>query len=83
MACVACVATGQSRTYTSDADFDVGTIVNLNHNPPFNDQLQLNPTAEPFPFINVACSARGTIVRLETNTGQVLGEYLSSPDGTA
>ncbi|CAG1002639.1 hypothetical protein PHYC_03009 [Phycisphaerales bacterium] len=83
VAALTATALGQSRTYTTDADFDLGTIVNLNHNPPFNNQLQLNPTAEPFPFISVACSGRGTIVRLETNTGQVLGEYLSSPDGMA
>lgn len=72
---------GQTRFYTTDADFNLGSLVNLNHNPPFNNQLQLNPTAEPFPFLCVACSDRGTIVRIETNTGQVLGEYLSAPDG--
>lgn len=83
VAAFAASALGQTRVYTTDADFDLGTIVNLNHNPPFNNQLQLNPTAEPFPFINVACSGRGTIVRIETNTGQVLGEYLSSPNGMA
>jgi len=74
-------AAAQTRVYSSDADFDLGVLVNLNHNPPFNNQLQLNPFAEPFPFICVACSDRGTIVRIETNTGQVLGEYRTAPDG--
>ncbi|MBS0195526.1 MAG: hypothetical protein JSR77_02100 [Planctomycetes bacterium] len=75
------LSAAQTRTYTTDADFDLGSLVNLNHNPPFNNQLQLNPFAEPFPFICVACSDRGSIVRIETNTGQVLGEYWSAPDG--
>lgn len=81
LCCLAGFADAQVRTYTLDADFDLGALANLNHNPPFNDQLQLNPTAEPLPFICVACSDRGTIVRIETNTGQVLGEYRSAPDG--
>lgn len=71
------------RTYTSDADFAEGTIVNLNLNVP--GQLQVNPTGETetFPFIWVAASARGTIVKIDTATGAILGEYLSSPDGRA
>ncbi|MEI7656440.1 MAG: hypothetical protein WCK33_00055 [Phycisphaerae bacterium] len=81
LSCISGLAAAQVRTYTLDPDFDEGALANLNHNPPFNHQLQLNPTAEPLPFLCVACSDRGTIVRIETNTGQVLGEYLSSPNG--
>jgi streptogramin lyase len=70
----------QSRTYTLDADFDQGLLVNVNHDAPNNDQLQLNTSTTPFPFVNVACSARGTIVRIDVNTGVILGEYLTAPD---
>ncbi len=70
-------------TYTLDGDFDGGTLINVNHDTPNNDQLQLNPPQEPepFPFINVAASARGTIVRIDTDTGDVIGEYRSAPQG--
>lgn len=68
-----------SRTYTLDADFDEGILINLNHDTP--DQLQLNEIAEPLPFIWIACSDRGTVVRIDTATGAILGEYLSAPQG--
>jgi YVTN family beta-propeller protein len=71
----------ESRTYTSDADFDEGVLFNANHDAPNNDQLQLNETATPFPFIWIALSGQGTVVKVDTVTGEVLGEYLSSPDG--
>ena len=73
-----CSMTAWAQTYTLDADFDLGTLVNVNHDAPDNDQLQLNWVTEPFPFVNIACSSRGTIVRIDVNTGQILGEYWSS-----
>ena len=68
-----------ARTYSHDADFDEGDFVNVNHDT--RNQLQLNPGTEPFPVIWVAASTRGTIVRIDTETGEVLGEYYSAPDG--
>lgn len=73
--------TGPSATYTLDADFDEGALINVNHDSPNNNQLQLNDTTEPFNFIWVAASTRGTIVKIDTVTGAVLGEYLSAPNG--
>jgi streptogramin lyase len=67
------------RTYTLNADFDEGMLINVNHD--ILDQLQLNEVAVPNPFIWVAASQRGTIVRIHTKTGEILGEYLSAPDG--
>ncbi len=69
------------RTYTLDADFDEGNLVNVNHDAPNNDQLQLNEDTKPFPFIAVAASGRGTIVRINTVTGEIIGEYWSAPAG--
>ena len=84
LALVAALSLGAScadRVYTLDADFDEGVLLNVNHDAPNNDQLQLNAEAAPFPFINVAASARGTMVRVNTDSGEVLGEYRAAPEG--
>jgi DNA-binding beta-propeller fold protein YncE len=44
-------------------------------------QLQLPPPPPVFDFIWIALSVRGTIVKVNTETGKILGEYLSAPDG--
>ncbi len=75
------VVTGTDVTYTVDEDFDLATFLNLNHDAPNHDELRLNGNLRPFPFVNIAASARGTIVRLDANTGDILGEYLTAPDG--
>ena len=72
---------GNDVLYTTDADFDQGTMVSVNHDPSNNNQLQLNSPIEPFPFINVAASGRGTVVRANTETGQIMGEYRTAPEG--
>jgi RHS repeat-associated protein len=46
-----------------------------------SNHLSLDNEASPFNFIWVAVSSKGTIVKIDTDTGQVLGEYLSSPTG--
>jgi hypothetical protein len=75
-----CQSCAGNRVFTLDADFDRGTLLNLNHDAPNGNQLQVNQAPAPFPFVNVAASARGTIVRIDVNTGVVLGEYLTAPD---
>ncbi len=55
---------------------DKGTLLNLNSD---NGYLQLNAITQPFPFINVAASNRGTIVRVNTRTGEIIGEYVTAP----
>lgn len=71
--------------WTLDADFDEGTIVNLNHDP-IHDQLQLNDFAKPFRYINIPASARGTVVRVVTDSdsgipeGTIVGEYRTAPE---
>jgi YVTN family beta-propeller protein len=67
-------------TYTLNADFDLGVLFNVNHNAPNIDQLQLNQATQPFPFVNVAASGAGTVVRLQAD-GTVVGEYYSAPTG--
>lgn len=70
---------GNSRTYTLDGDFDEGSYSNVVHDPA--DQLQLDDTTTPFNFMWVAVSSKGTIVKIDTETGAVLGEYRSAPLG--
>ena len=71
---------GSDVTYTTDADFDQGAFLNVTTGEP-GEGLELSTTTTPFPFIWVAASARGTIVRIDVNTGVVLGEYKTAPTG--
>ena len=70
------------RTWTTSADFLEGQLNNVTA-AKVADQLQLDDTTKPFPFIWVAVSSKGTIVKIDTETGQVLGEYWTSPAGPA
>lgn len=67
-----------SRTYTANADFDLGYLINVNHDSPNNNRLQLNDVVTPPPYVWVACSGRGTAVRIDVETGAILGEYWTS-----
>lgn len=69
-----------SKTWTENADFDEGTLINVTYDT-VPDQLQLIDQGEAFNFIWVAASARGTIVKIDTETGTILGEYRSAPEG--
>ncbi len=65
------------RTYISSADFEEGELINVNPN---KDQLQLDmPTISP--FVYVVASGRGTVLRLDADTGEILGEYRTAPLG--
>ena len=76
-------AQSQSRTYTTNADFAEGALINVNFDAPNADQLQLNDVAEtsPLPFLNVPATLRGTLVRIDVNSGAVIGEYRTAPNG--
>lgn len=69
-----------SRVYSSDSDFCQGQMVNTIITG--SGQLQMNTTSTPMPFITVACSDRGSIARINTTTGAIIGEYWSSPAGS-
>ena len=71
--------TGTPATYTLDADFDDGSLINVVHSP--SDQLQLSDKTTAFNFIWVAASSRGTVVKINTLTGDILGEYRTAPSG--
>jgi uncharacterized repeat protein (TIGR01451 family) len=72
---------GTNVNYTVDADFDRGSRVNVNHDAPNSNQLQLSEQTSTFPFIWIALSNRGTIAKIDTRTGAILGEYSTTSDG--
>ena len=72
-------AAAPSTTYTLDEDFAGGTANNVVNSTP--GQLQLDDTITAFPFVWVALSERGTIAKIVTTTGEVLGEYSTTSDG--
>jgi uncharacterized repeat protein (TIGR01451 family) len=75
---------GTDVTYTVDADFDLGIPTSVNHDAPGHDQLQVSAHGGTFPYLWVAESAKGMIVKIDTKTGAILGEYSTNPDqGTA
>jgi hypothetical protein len=72
-----------SHTYTYVADFTNGVLEGLEAVATGDDghlQFKTNLQAQ-FPFISIACSERGTVARINTSTGAVVGEYRTAPDG--
>jgi hypothetical protein len=74
------IVEGYTKVYTLDADFHFGVLAGLEA---VSNQLQFQTNLPAqFPFINVACSGRGTVARINTTNGQVIGEYLTAPTNT-
>ena len=67
-----------SRTYTTTADFAEGNLFNISSRVP--DQLQTSIDQSNFDFVWIPVFTKGTVVRLDTDTGRVLGEYRLTPD---
>jgi streptogramin lyase len=72
---------GTDVLYTTDAEFDSGVLTSVNHDAPNNNQLQLDEVQTFFPYVNIAASARGTVIRIDVNSGATVGEWRSAPDG--
>lgn len=84
------VAVAQSVSWTSSDDFNQGTYFNTNS--ATDGELRLNQTGTaPLPYINVPVGGRqlsnaigwtytpGRLVRVNTLTGEIVGEYLLTP----
>lgn len=72
-------ANAKTFEFTSTADWNTGIFASTNGG---SDQLQLNPNiVTTFNHIWVAASGRGTVVRINTDSGEVLGEYYTAPNG--
>jgi len=70
---------GIHKTYTMDKDFSEGKSINLANS--VADQLQLDETTKTFNFLWVAVSSAGKVVKIDIDTGKVLGSYWTSPNG--
>lgn len=46
-----------------------------------NDTLRLSDEMEPFNFLWVARSSNGTVVKINTDTNEIIGEYKTAPNG--
>lgn len=46
-----------------------------------DDSLKLSDEMKPFNYLWVARSSNGTVVKINTDTGEILGEYKTSPTG--
>jgi hypothetical protein len=68
-----------SRTYTTTADFAEGNLFNVSSVIP--NQLQTSINQSNFDFVWIPIFTKGTVVRLDTETGRVLGEYRLTPEG--
>ena len=64
--------------FTLDADFDIGSSVNVNHDD-IGNQLQLDTKSTAFNFIWIPCSAKGTVTKVDTITGTIMGVYKTTP----
>ncbi len=73
------VVPGTNVLYTLNDDFDEGVSQDVNHDVP--DQLQLDRSSVFFPYVNIAASARGTMIRIDVDTGAIIGEWFSAPTG--
>jgi hypothetical protein len=62
-------ANAGTTTYTTDANFDLGTLDTVNHNAPNNHQLQLNTSGDTFPVLWVANAGEDTMSRINTDGG--------------
>ena len=65
----------QDAVYTLDADFDLGTLVNVNYDPPNSNQLQINTTTSTFPVLWIANAGEDTVSRIDTETNCEVARY--------
>lgn len=63
----ASAAYSATTTYTTDADFALGTLNSVNFDAPNSDQLQLNTVGDTFPVLWVANAGEDTISRIDTD----------------
>jgi streptogramin lyase len=78
------------RTFTDNADFDDGTLINVHHDTPTANELRRCRHARPLPFLWVPDQAHGTVNRIYTANdptigyrGEVLGEFLTAPNNAS
>ncbi|MDM8530354.1 Ig-like domain-containing protein [Anaerolineales bacterium HSG25] len=63
--------------FTFPNNFAAGEAVNVEAE---GGSLQMTSELSTFPFIWIALSGRGTVAKLDTETGEILAEYKTAPD---
>jgi len=66
------------KVFTSDADFLTGSLFSVEAQ---GDQVTLINQAAPNKFLWLAASGRGTIIKIDTESREVKGEYRTAPNG--
>jgi hypothetical protein len=74
-AAVPMLVAAAARTYTLDADFDLGLLDGVNHTAPNSNQLQLNLTGTTFPVLWIANAGEDTLSRIDTNANKETARY--------
>lgn len=72
---VASHALAATKTYTTDADFDLGVLSGVNHDAPNNNQLQLSATGTTFPVMWIANAGEDTVSKFDTVNNVELARY--------
>lgn len=67
------------KTYETFEDFNGGNLIRLVVNQ--EGTLTLDEITKPFNFIWIANSSKGTVMKINTDTCEVVGEYYTSPAG--
>lgn len=80
LACLGAPALAGSWVFTSDGDFDKGTLTGVNHSAPNGNQLQLNVTGTSFPVLWIANAGEDTLSRIDStqigaSPGRETGRY--------
>ncbi len=69
-----------SQTWTTSTEFGEGSAINIDQS---GDRLALDVRQGAFDVIWIAASGRGTVVKIDTRSGEILGEYWSAPQNLA
>ncbi len=65
-----------TKTYTLDADFNLGTLNGVITN---SDQLELSPTPTTWPYAWIANAGDGSVSKVDTQTGNEVARYYTGP----
>jgi len=69
------LAGAATTVYTTDAQFDLGTLSGVNHTAPNINQLQLNTIGTTFPVLWVANAGEDTLSKIDTTLNKEVGRY--------
>jgi hypothetical protein len=72
--CLSGAALAQGASFTLDDEFDQGVLSSVQYDT-YADQLQLSETSETKPYLYVANHFRGTVSKIDTNTGHEVARY--------